>query len=68
MDDLHRITLTPEHYHMARQYMVANRLRSARIAVQKMIELVTEREEEFSTTEGGASLQESNQGRRNGRL
>ena len=39
MDDMHRISLTQEHYHLARQFMVQHRLRSARIAVQKMIEL-----------------------------
>ena len=47
MDDMHRITLTQEHYHLARQFMVQHRLRSARIAVQRMIELAadTRREE-----------------------
>jgi hypothetical protein len=42
----HRISLTEEHYHMARRFMVVNRLPSARIAVQKMIEIVAERREE----------------------
>ena len=42
MDEMHRITLTQEHYHLARQFMVQHRLRSARIAVQKMIELAAD--------------------------
>ena len=46
MDDIHRITLTPEHYHLARQFMVQHRLRSARIAVQKMIELAADNRRE----------------------
>lgn len=68
MDDLHRIALTTKHYNMARQFMVSNSLRSARVAVQKMIELVAERDEEVPATERGASLSEDDQGRRNGRL
>ena len=46
MDDMHRITLTQEHYHLARQFMVQHRLRSARIAVQKMIELAADNSRE----------------------
>jgi hypothetical protein len=42
MDEMHRITLTQEHYHLARQFMVQHRLRSARIAVQKMIEMAAD--------------------------
>lgn len=42
MDEMHRITLTPKHYHLAREFMVQHRLRSARIAVQKMIELAAD--------------------------
>ena len=52
MDDLHRVHITPDHFHMARMFMVRNRLRSTRIAVQKMIEIVTEHEEVM--TEKGA--------------
>ena len=71
MDDLHRIALTEKHYNLARQYMVTNRLRSARIAVQEMIELVAERGVEVTTTEKGAGLSKENdndRGRRNGHL
>ena len=46
MDDMHRITLTQEHYHLARKFMVQHRLRSARIAVQKMIELAADNSRE----------------------
>ncbi|MDE0000409.1 MAG: hypothetical protein OXQ89_21910 [Rhodospirillaceae bacterium] len=49
MDDQrfpHRVHLTEEHYHMARQFMVSRRLRSARVAVEKMIEIVSEWETE----------------------
>ena len=53
MDDLHRVHITPDHYHMARLFMVRNRLRSTRIAVQRMIEIVTEHEER---TEKGAEI------------
>lgn len=42
MDEMHRITLTPKHYHLAREFMVQHRLRSARVAVQKMIELAAD--------------------------
>jgi len=42
----HRVHLTEEHYHMARQFMVTRRLRSARVAVEKMIEIVSEWEAE----------------------
>ena len=66
LDDRHRITITPEHYHMARVFMVSKRLRSARIAVQRMIEIVAEHGEELSPTERGASLPEDDQRRRNG--
>ena len=52
MDDMHRIALTQEHYHLARQFMVQHRLRSARIAVQKMIELAAE----SSREEGGEEV------------
>ena len=67
----HRISLTEEHYHMARRFMVVNRLPSARIAVQKMIEIVVERREDgegVPTTGEGLSLPEDDQERRNGRL
>ena len=43
---MHRITLTQEHYHLARQFMVQHRLRSARVAVQKMIELAADNSRE----------------------
>ena len=55
MDDMHRVHLTPDHYHMARLFMAKNRLRSTRIAVQKMIEIVTEHEEVM--TEKGARME-----------
>ena len=70
----HRIHLTEEHYHMARQFMVVNRLPSARLAVQKMIEIAANRkgEEEsvsaIGENRGRANLPEDNQERRNGRL
>ena len=54
MDDLHRVHITPDHYHMARMFMAKNRLRSTRIAVQKMIEIVTEHEEVM--TEKGVEI------------
>ncbi len=46
MDEMHRITLTPKHYHLAREFMVQHRLRSARVAVQKMIELAADNRSE----------------------
>ena len=46
MDEMHRITLTQEHYHLARKFMVQHRLRSARIAVQRMIEMAADNSRE----------------------
>jgi hypothetical protein len=43
---VHRVHLTEEHFHLARRFMVTNRLRSTRVAVQKMIEMVSEWEDE----------------------
>ena len=58
MDEQHRISLTEEHFHLARRFMVTNRLRSTRIAVQKMIEIVADQEEgkETTTTREGSTI------------
>ena len=58
MEQLHRVHLTEEHFHLARRFMVTNRLRSTRVAVEKMIEMVSEWEEgkESATARKGSGL------------
>ena len=62
----HRVNLTEEHFHLARRFMVMNRLPSTRIAVQRMIEIVSERKADNDNDGEGLKLPEDDQGRRNG--
>ena len=54
---LHRVHLTEEHFHLARRFMVMNRLRSTRVAVEKMIEMVSEWEDERDSSPEKEGLQ-----------